>query len=69
MEVVVGSAAKALAEISSKTYCGVLVQYPDTYGVVSDWSEFVKTAHSHDTLVVACTDLLASVLLKPVGMI
>lgn len=67
MKIVVGSATSALKELSSKEYCGVLVQYPDTYGTVSDWSGFVKDAHKHDALVVACTDLLASVVLKPVG--
>lgn len=67
IEVVVGPATQAIKEISSKTYCGVLVQYPDTFGAISDWSDFVKAAHSHDTLTVAATDLLASVVLKPVG--
>lgn len=53
--------------LASKEYCGVLIQYPDTYGGIYDWSSFCNEAHSYDTLVVAATDLLASVLLKPVG--
>eukprot|EP00981_Chlorochromonas_danica_P002453 scaffold473_cov159-Ochromonas_danica.AAC.6 len=47
--------------------CGVLIQYPDTYGGVKDWSDFVAQAHTNDCMVVAATDLLASVKLKPVG--
>lgn len=36
-------------------------------GGVQDWSEFTSKAHAHGALVVGCTDLMASVLLKPVG--
>lgn len=66
MTIVVGSVEKDL-DLSGKEYCGVMVQYPDTYGGVHDWSPFTAKAHAADTLVVACTDLMASVLLKPVG--
>lgn len=59
--------AKNLAFLASKEYCGILVQYPDTFGGIFDWSPLTQAAHSHDTLVVAATDLMASVLLKPVG--
>lgn len=54
-------------DLTGKDYCGVMIQYPDTYGAAHDWSEFVSKAHSFDTMVVACTDLMASVKLKPVG--
>lgn len=47
--------------------CGVLVQYPNTYGVVSDLQTIVDRAHAGGSLVIACTDLMASALLKPVG--
>merc|ERR1711871_1255546 len=68
LDVVVGSAEQALKEVSSKEFCGVLCQYPDTYGTVSDWSEFTKACHAADnTLVVAATDLMASVVCKPAG--
>lgn len=36
-------------------------------GGVRDWSSFTQHVHSHDALTVACTDLLSSVLLRPVG--
>jgi glycine dehydrogenase len=64
MEVIVGDASKVELDAS---FCGAMVQYPDTYGGLTDWSEFVHKAHAHEVLTVACTDLLASVLVKPVG--
>lgn len=54
-------------DLSKKDYCGVMVQYPDTYGALRDWSPFVQKAHDADTMVVAATDLMASVACKPVG--
>jgi glycine dehydrogenase len=66
LEIIVGSVERDL-KLTGKDFCGVMVQYPDTYGSVKDWSEFNNYAHAHDTMVVACTDLMASVLLKPVG--
>ncbi len=44
-----------------------MVQYPDTKGVVADLSPIVERAHNGGALVVACTDLMASALVKPVG--
>lgn len=54
-------------DFSGKDYCGVMVQYPDTYGGVEDWTPFTALAHEHEVLVVGCTDLMASLKLKPVG--
>ena len=51
----------------SKDYCGAIVQYPDTYGGVHDWSQVIQVAHQNSVLMVACTDLMASVVLKPAG--
>ena len=34
---------------------------------MQDWSDFTAKAHTHGAMVVGCTDLMASVLLKPVG--
>ncbi len=47
--------------------CGVLVQYPDTYGAVQDWSALAKDVHAAGGLVVAATDLLALALIAPPG--
>jgi glycine cleavage system pyridoxal-binding protein P len=38
MNVVVGAAENI--DLSSGDFCGVMVQYPNTYGGVQDWSEF-----------------------------
>jgi glycine dehydrogenase len=53
--------------LATKTYCGVMIQYPDTYGGLHDWNEFNQFVHNHDIMSVACTDLMASVMVKPVG--
>lgn len=36
-------------------------------GGLQDWSSFNTFAHEHEAMVVACTDLMASLLVKPVG--
>lgn len=55
------------ADLSGNDLCGVLIQYPNTYGGVSDWSDFIADVHSNGAMVVAATDLMASTVLKPVG--
>jgi len=65
LEIVVGDAKTT--NFSDKSFSGAMIQYPSTNGEVYDWTSFVNTCHEHDTLVVACTDLLASVVCKPVG--
>lgn len=66
MTIIVGDVETEL-DMSAKDYCGVMIQYPDTYGLAKDWTPFVDKCHQHETMVVACTDLMASVMLKPVG--
>ena len=65
LNVVVGDVLSI--DFSAKDYCGAIVQYPDTYGGVHDWRQVIEIAHANDVLMVACTDLMASVLLKPAG--
>ncbi len=65
IETVVGDITSA--DFGAREYFGAIVQYPNTYGEVFDWSAIIQAAHSKDMLVVACTDLLASAALKPVG--
>ena len=48
-------------------YFGVLVQYPDTEGIVRDWHDFASEMKEHKVVVVAATDLLALTLLKSPG--
>lgn len=46
---------------------GALLQYPTTSGEVKDLTDIITLAHDHGVIVTVATDLLASVLLKPVG--
>src|SRR6185369_11853802 len=46
---------------------GALIQYPDTYGAIHDYQEFVDAVHAASALVVVAADLLALTLLKPPG--
>ncbi len=46
---------------------GALVQYPDTYGEVHDYSEFIAKAHAAGGLVAVAADLLSLTLLRPPG--
>lgn len=48
---------------------GILLQYPDTNGTVSDFSEVVGQAKAANAMVCMATDLLALTLLKPPGEI
>ena len=46
---------------------GILLQYPDTEGTISDYRDLVEQAHAAGALVVVATDLLALTLLTPPG--
>ncbi|MDE0198070.1 MAG: aminomethyl-transferring glycine dehydrogenase [Caldilineaceae bacterium] len=46
---------------------GILLQYPDTEGTISDYRDLVEEAHAAGALVVVATDLLALTLLTPPG--
>ena len=46
---------------------GLLVQYPDTDGTISDFRNLVEQAHAVGAFVVVATDLLALTLLTPPG--
>ncbi len=48
-------------------YFGVLVQYPDSEGNVSDYTDFISKAHQHDVLVTVAADLMSLVLFKSPG--
>ena len=47
--------------------CGVLVQYPDTFGNLHELAPMADKAHAAGALVVVAADLLALTLLKPPG--
>lgn len=46
---------------------GMLLQYPDTYGSVLDYSDLIVRVHQSDALVVLAADLLSLALLKSPG--
>ncbi|MGN6368435.1 MAG: aminomethyl-transferring glycine dehydrogenase [Phycisphaerae bacterium] len=53
--------------ITTKSLCGILLQYPGTDGQIEDYSALTQQCHDDDILVVAATDLLALTLIKPPG--
>ena len=46
---------------------GVLLQYPDTFGSLSDFSDAIAKAHNGGALVIMASDLLALTLIKSPG--
>lgn len=48
-----------------ETYCGAIVQYPDSNGAVNDYRDFIAKAHGVNATVCMATDLLALTLLTP----
>ena len=64
IEVIVGDVHQSLNE---QDYFAVIVQYPDTYGSVDDFSNIVEQAHENKSLVIVASDLLALAMLKPPG--
>ncbi len=49
------------------TVCGVLIQYPNTFGAIEDYRALCDEVHAAGALVVAATDLLALTVLTPPG--
>lgn len=64
IEVVVGNPSNGLADYD---LFGVLLQYPGTYGEVTDFSELIEQVHAKKALVAMSADLLALTLLKTPG--
>lgn len=53
------------ADLKSREFAGILLQYPDTYGDVNDFESIAELARKNGTLTVVATDLLALTLLRP----
>lgn len=53
-------------EFNDKTF-GAIVQYPDQYGEVNDYREFIERAHENNCLVAMAADILSLALLTPPG--
>ena len=64
IEVVIGNHENF--SFSEKVF-GALVQYPDTFGTIHDYSGFTEKAHAAGAMVTVATDLLALTLIKPPG--
>ncbi len=64
IETVIGSAENF--PFSEKVF-GALVQYPDTFGAIHDYSGFAEKAHAAGAILTVATDLLALTLIKPPG--
>ena len=64
IKVVVGSHIEA--ELND-TYFGLIVQYPDQYGEIYNYSDYVEKAHELGIKVIVAADLLSLTLLKPPG--
>ena len=65
IEVVVGR-SRNIFQFNEKVF-GALVQYPDTFGAIHDYSGFAEKAHTAGALLTVATDLLALTLIKPPG--
>ncbi|MEN8225707.1 MAG: glycine dehydrogenase (aminomethyl-transferring), partial [Bacteroidota bacterium] len=48
-------------------FFGALIQYPDQYGEIIDYSGFVEQAHANEIAVAVAADLLSLTLLTPPG--
>lgn len=56
-------------DFTNRDFSGVLFQYPDAEGRVSDLTDVIQQAHTHGSLVACATDLLSLALLKSPGEI
>jgi glycine dehydrogenase len=64
IEIVIGN--HETFSFSEKVF-GALVQYPDTFGAIHDYSGFADKAHAAGAMLTVATDLLALTLIKPPG--
>jgi glycine dehydrogenase subunit 1 len=55
-----------LESITDKTAC-VLVQYPNVFGTIEEWSDFIEEAHKKRVLVICSTYPLSLAVLKTPG--
>ena len=51
----------------SDQFFGALVQYPDTFGAINDYTSFIEQGHVRGALVAVAADLLSLTLLRPPG--
>ena len=64
IEIIFGEPEKA---ILSEEFFGAIVQYPDAYGEIYDYTEFTRKAHECELQVAVIADIMSLVLLKNPG--
>lgn len=64
IEIVVGKACEIELD---NTFFGAFVQYPNQFGEVADYTDFIAKAHEKGIFVAMATDLMALALLKAPG--
>ncbi len=52
---------------SDDSFFGAVVQYPDTFGRVTDLTEFIETAHANEIKIGVAADIMSLVVLKAPG--
>jgi glycine dehydrogenase len=61
IHLVIGS--HSTVDLSSKDYCGAIVQYPNTYGSIESpgetYESFANRLHDNDAMLIAATDLMS----------
>lgn len=68
INILVGDASQVVNNPADRQdLCGVLIQYPDVNGAITDFSAVTEKVHSLGGLVVVATDLLALTSLKAPG--
>ena len=64
IDVIIGDPLVDLEELDC---FGVLLQYPNTYGSLNDYSKLIESVHEKKALVAVSADLLSLTILKPPG--
>lgn len=65
--VIEGNAEGNEASEDLKKCFGALIQYPNTFGEIKDYKNFISRAHQDGCLVIVAADILALTLLTPPG--
>ncbi|MBC7463093.1 MAG: aminomethyl-transferring glycine dehydrogenase [Actinobacteria bacterium] len=54
-------------DLPTKEFFGAIVQYPDTYGHISDFTSITAAVHAREALMIVACDLLALTVLRAPG--
>jgi len=66
-EVVVGDVHSFDWKQAQGNVCGILLQYPTTYGIIENYDQVISEAHESGAKVIMSCDLLSLTMLKPPG--